>query len=141
MGRCRLRVTVLNNGITTHGLVLMFRSPTYSEKSSEKKNVQEYFENNTNKLFDKWNKINPEYLYEKIVERNNIKIRYPIINFKKYFKKLYKEGKLHESVRDIFNLLNFSCKDGDISSHVIFFSLSNTIGEGGVVDTIVANFY
>ena len=86
----------MNNGITTHGLVLMFRSPTYSEKSSEKKNVQEYFENNTNKLFDKWNKINPEYLYEKIVERNNIKIRYPIINFKKYFKKLYKEGKLHE---------------------------------------------
>ena len=86
----------LNNGITTHGLVLMFRSPTYSEKSSEKKNIQEYFENNTNKLFDKWNKINPEYVYEKIVERNNIKIRYPVINFKKYFKKLYKEGKLHE---------------------------------------------
>ena len=84
----------LNNGITTHGLVLMFQFPTYSDKSSEKKNVPEYYENNSNKLFDKWNKINPEYLREKIVERNSVKIRYPIINFK-YFKKLYKEGKLH----------------------------------------------
>ena len=84
----------LNNGITTHGLVLMFKCPTYSDKSSEKKDVQAYFENNTNKLFDKWNKINPEFLREKIVERNNIKIRYPVINFR-YFKKLYKEGKLH----------------------------------------------
>ena len=83
----------LNNGITTHGLVLMFRFPTYSDKSSEKKNVTDYYENNTNKLFDKWNKINSEYLIEKIVERNNKKIRYPIINFK-YFKKLYKAGKL-----------------------------------------------
>ena len=83
----------LNNGITTHGLVLMFKFPTYSDKSSEKKNVQQYYENNTNKLFDKWNKINSEYLIEKIVERNDRKIRYPIINFK-YFKKLYKEGKL-----------------------------------------------
>ena len=84
----------LNNGITTHGLVLTFKFPTYSDKSSEKKNVPEYYENNTNKLFDKWNKINSEYLLEKIVERNSVKIRYPIINFK-YFKKLYKEGKLH----------------------------------------------
>lgn len=84
----------LNSGITTHGLVLMFRFPTYSDKSSEKKNVPEYYENNTNKLFDKWNKINTEYLLEKIVERNKVKIRYPIINFK-YFKKFYKEGKLH----------------------------------------------
>lgn len=84
----------LNNGITTHGLVLMFQFPTYSDKSSEKKNVPEYYENNSNKLFDKWNKINSEYLREKIVERNSVKIRYPIINFK-YFKKLYKEGKLH----------------------------------------------
>ena len=83
----------LNSGITTHGLVLMFQFPTYSDKSSEKKNVPEYYENNSNKLFDKWNKINPEYLREKIVERNSVKIRYPIINFK-YFKKLYKEGKL-----------------------------------------------
>ena len=83
----------LNNGITTHGLVLMFQFPTYSDKSSEKKNVPEYYESNSNKLFDKWNKINPEYLREKIVERNSVKIRYPIINFK-YFKKLYKEGKL-----------------------------------------------
>ena len=83
----------LNNGITTHGLVLMFQFPTYSDKSSEKKNVPEYYENNSNKLFDKWNKINSEYLREKIVERNSVKIRYPIINFK-YFKKLYKEGKL-----------------------------------------------
>ena len=83
----------LNNGITTNGLVLMFKFPTYSDKSSEKKNVQQYYENNTNKLFDKWNKINSEYLIEKIVERNDRKIRYPIINFK-YFKKLYKEGKL-----------------------------------------------
>lgn len=84
----------LNNGITTHGLVLMFQFPTYSDKSSEKKNVPEYYENNSNKLFDKWNKINSEYLREKIVERNSAKIRYPLINFK-YFKKLYKEGKLH----------------------------------------------
>lgn len=43
----------LTNGITTHGLVLMFKCPTYSDKSSEKKDVSEYFENNTNKLFDK----------------------------------------------------------------------------------------
>ena len=83
----------LNSGITTHGLVLMFQFPTYSDKSSEKKNVPAYYENNSNKLFDKWNKINSEYLREKIVERNSVKIRYPVINFK-YFKKLYKEGKL-----------------------------------------------
>lgn len=38
-----------------------------------------------NKFFDKWNKINPEYLREKIVERNSVKIRYSVINFK-YFK-------------------------------------------------------
>lgn len=78
----------LNSGITTHGLVLMFKCPTYSDKSSEKKNVPEYYENNSNKLFDKWNKINSEYLRERIVERNSVKIRYPIINFK-YFKKSF----------------------------------------------------
>ena len=84
----------LNSGITTHSLVLMIKCPVYSEKSSQKKNILEYYENNSNKILDKWNKINPEYLRERTVERNSVKLKFSVINFR-YFRKLYKEGKLH----------------------------------------------